>query len=85
MHYFIQTIKLKIKIKKGESLLVCLLFCNATQRHRSLKQTAAAVAAAPFQFGLCNNALASLLPSLFTIIICHATQVFSEAVHAPFH
>ena len=32
---------------------------------------AAAEAAASFQVGLCNNTLASLLPSLFSNVICH--------------
>jgi len=45
----------------------------------------AAAAVAPFQVGLCNNTLASLLPSLFTIVICHVTRVFSEAVHTVFN
>jgi len=80
MHYFIQT----IKFKKANHCRCVYYFviCNARPLHTSLKRTAAAIS---FQFGLCNNVLASLLPSQFTIVIRHATQVFFQAVHAVFH
>jgi len=74
-----------ISARREKYLFVWVLLSRSIRTLISPVEVAAAAAAAvaavaPFQVGLCNNTLASLLPSVFTIVICHVTWV-----HAAFH